>query len=92
MWLEIEPYLRAVGLCLKKIFGGAVPKQYPSGRRVFGKPCRRSVGRLSGGRYKSHSSGRFLPSSRLFEMAFKIAASLAFKGAEEAGRFFWSPL
>lgn len=96
VWLEIEPLPEGSGFIFEeKIFGGAVPKQYipavEKGVReamqegiLAGFPVVDVKVTLVDGSYHPVDSS---------EMAFKIAASLAFKkGAEQAGPVLLEPI
>ena len=96
VWLEMEPLPEGSGFEFEeKIFGGAVPKQYiPAVEKGLQEAMQEGVfagfpvvdikATLVDGSYHAVDSS---------EMAFKIAASLAFKkGAEEAGSVLLEPI
>lgn len=96
VWLEMEPLPEGSGFIFEeRIFGGAVPRQYiPAVEKgleeameegIFaGFPVVDVKATLVDGSYHAVDSS---------EMAFKIAASLAFKkGAEEAGPVLLEPI
>ncbi|OPL14835.1 MAG: elongation factor G [Firmicutes bacterium ML8_F2] len=96
VFLELEPAESGQGLIFEdKIFGGAVPRQYipavekgvreaMEGGVVAGYPVVDVIVRLVDGSYHTVDSS---------EMAFKIAASQAFrKGMEQAGAILLEPI
>ncbi len=96
VYLELEPAETGLGLVFEnKIFGGSVPRQYiPAVEKgvteameqgvVAGYPVEDVVVRLVDGSYHTVDSS---------EMAFKIAASQAFKkGMEKAGAVLLEPI
>jgi len=96
VWLEIEPLPEGSGFVFEeKIFGGAVPKQYiPAVEKGLREALQEGV--LAGFPVVDIKTilvdGSFHPVDSS-EMAFKIAASLAFKkGAEEAGPVLLEPI
>lgn len=96
VWLEIEPLHEGSGFVFEeKIFGGAVPKQYiPAVEKGLREALQEGV--LAGFPVVDIKTilvdGSFHPVDSS-EMAFKIAASLAFKkGAEEAGPVLLEPI
>jgi elongation factor G len=87
--LRIEPQPRGTGVVFaNEIFGGAIPRQYiPCGgegrARVGGARLPR---RLSRGRFQGHGLRRQLPHVDSSEMAFKMAARLAFRKCMEQAK------
>lgn len=96
VWLEIEPLPEGSGFVFEeKIFGGAVPKQYiPAVEKGVREAMREGV--VAGFPVVDVKvtlvDGSFHPVDSS-EMAFKIAASLAFKkGAEQANPVILEPI
>lgn len=96
VWLEMEPLPQGSGFVFEeKIFGGAVPKQYiPAVEKGVREAMREGV--LAGFPVVDIKvtlvDGSFHPVDSS-EMAFKIAASLAFKkGAEQASPVILEPV